>query len=93
MIRRNMEKIHYALTHMREVLNGLTRGLDPKILDAGDGEQFGTRISLYPTTQALGLVMPSNSPAVNSLWLPAIRAAHPGDHQARPGRAVDALTG
>ncbi len=71
-IRRNMEKIHYALTHMREVLNGLTRGLDPKILDAGDGEQFGTRISFYPTTQALGLVMPSNSPAVNSLWLPAI---------------------
>jgi acyl-CoA reductase-like NAD-dependent aldehyde dehydrogenase len=72
MIRRNMEKIHYALTHMREVLNGLTRGLDTRILDAGYGEQVGTRISLYPTTQALGLVMPSNSPAVNSLWLPAI---------------------
>jgi len=57
---------------MRVVLKGLTRGWDPKILDAGDGEQFGTRISFYPTTQALGLVMPSNSPAVNSLWLPAI---------------------
>jgi hypothetical protein len=72
MIRRNMEKIHHALTHMREVLNGLTRGLDTRIIDRGDGEQFGTRISLYPATQALGLVMPSNSPAVNSLWLPAI---------------------
>jgi acyl-CoA reductase-like NAD-dependent aldehyde dehydrogenase len=77
MIRRNMEKIHYALTHMREVLNGLTRGLDTGILDRGDGEQFGTRISLYPTTQALGLVMPSNSPAVNSLWLPAISLRTP----------------
>lgn len=72
MIRRNMEKIHYALTHLREVLNGLTRGMDTAILDNGYGEQSGTRISLYPTTQALGLVMPSNSPAVNSLWLPAI---------------------
>jgi acyl-CoA reductase-like NAD-dependent aldehyde dehydrogenase len=72
MVRRNMEKIHHALTHMRTVLNGLTRGLDLTILDRGYGEQAGTRISYYPTTYALGLVMPSNSPAVNSLWLPAI---------------------
>jgi hypothetical protein len=72
MVRRNAEKIHYALTHMREILNGLTRGLDLGILDRGYGEQFGTRIGFYPTAPALGLVMPSNSPAVNSLWLPAI---------------------
>ncbi|MDB6064772.1 MAG: iolA [Pedosphaera sp.] len=72
MVRRNMAKIHHALTNMRTVLNGLTRGLDLSILDKGMGEQFGTPVSYYPTTQALGLVMPSNSPAVNSLWLPAI---------------------
>ncbi len=72
MVRRNMAKIHHALTNMRTVLNGLTRGLDLSILDKGLGEQFGTPVSYYPTTQALGLVMPSNSPAVNSLWLPAI---------------------
>ncbi len=72
MVRRNMQKIHHALTNMKTVLNGLTRGLDLSILDKGYGEQFGTRMSYYPTTQALGLVMPSNSPAVNSLWLPAI---------------------
>jgi acyl-CoA reductase-like NAD-dependent aldehyde dehydrogenase len=72
MVRRNMAKIHHALTNMRTVLNGLTRGLDLTILDKGYGEQFGTPVSYYPTTQALGLVMPSNSPAVNSLWLPAI---------------------
>jgi acyl-CoA reductase-like NAD-dependent aldehyde dehydrogenase len=41
-------------------------------LDHGFGRQFDTRLSFYPTTQCLGLVMPSNSPAVNSLWLPAI---------------------
>ena len=72
MVRRNMAKINHALTNMRTVLNGLTRGLDLSILDKGLGEQFGTPVSYYPTTQALGLVMPSNSPAVNSLWLPAI---------------------
>ncbi len=72
MVRRNMAKIHHALTNMRTVLNGLTRGLDLAILDRGMGEHAGTPVSYYPTTQALGLVMPSNSPAVNSLWLPAI---------------------
>lgn len=72
MVRRNMAKIHHALTNMRTVLNGLTRGLDLSVHDKGFGEQAGTPVSYYPTTQCLGLVMPSNSPAVNSLWLPAI---------------------
>lgn len=77
MVRRNMAKIHYALTHLGEVLNGLSRGLDLAILDSGFGEQFGTKLSFFPTCQALGLVMPSNSPAVNSLWLPAIALRTP----------------
>ncbi len=77
MVRRNMAKIHYALTHLSEVLNGLSRGLDFTILDQGFGEQFGTKLSFFPTCQALGLVMPSNSPAVNSLWLPAIALKTP----------------
>jgi Aldehyde dehydrogenase family len=77
MVRRNMAKIHHALTNMRTILNGLTRGLDLSILDNGYGQQFGTPVSYYPTSQALGLVMPSNSPAVNSLWLPAIALKMP----------------
>ena len=77
MVRRNMAKIHYALTHLGEVLNGLSRGLDLGILDRGFGEQFGTRLSFFPTCGALGLVMPSNSPAVNSLWIPAIALKTP----------------
>src|ERR1035441_6509221 len=72
MVRRNMAKIHGALTQMKTILNGLTRGLDLRVLDQGFGEQFGARLSFHPAGQALGLVMPSNSPAVNSLWLPAI---------------------
>ncbi|MDX1951941.1 MAG: aldehyde dehydrogenase family protein [Verrucomicrobiota bacterium] len=77
MVKRNMGKIHHALTHMRQVLNGLTRNLDFTILDKGFGQIGGTPVSYYPTTQALGLVMPSNSPAVNSLWLAAIALKMP----------------
>ena len=67
-----MAKIHDALVNMKTVLNGLTRGLDPGVIDGAVNTQFGTRLSFYPATQCLGVVMPSNSPAVNSLWLPAI---------------------
>lgn len=84
MVRRNMAKIHGALSQMRTILNGLTRGLDLRVLDQGFGEQFGTRLSFYPAGQALGLVMPSNSPAVNSLWLPAIPLKIPV--MIKPGR-------
>src|SRR5947209_17514046 len=77
MVRRNVQKIHHALTNMGVVLNGLTRGLPLEVIDTGFGVQSGARVSYYPTTQALGLVMPSNSPAVNSLWLPAIALKTP----------------
>src|SRR4029079_11915109 len=62
---------------MRTVINGLTRGLPLEVIDRGYGEQNGASVSYYPTTNALGLVMPSNSPAVNSLWLPAIALKTP----------------
>ncbi len=77
MVRRNMAKLHYALTHLNVILNGLSRGLDMTIIDQGFGEQFGTKLSFFPACQALGLVMPSNSPAVNSLWLPSIALKTP----------------
>lgn len=72
MVRKNMTKISDALAQMGAILKGLTRGVDLSVLDAGFVADNGTPLSFYPTTQALGLVMPSNSPAVNSLWLPAI---------------------
>lgn len=72
MVRRNMAKINDSLVHMREVLNGLARGLPLEVIDHGWGTQNGSRVAFFARTNALGLVMPSNSPAVNSLWLPAI---------------------
>lgn len=77
MVKRNIAKVTDALKNMRTVLNGLTRGLDTSVIDIGFGEQAGCPVSYYPTTNALGLVMPSNSPAVNSLWLPAIALKTP----------------
>jgi acyl-CoA reductase-like NAD-dependent aldehyde dehydrogenase len=80
LVRRNMAKIHSALANMGTILRGLTRGLDPAVLDQG----YGGRLCFYPASPCLGLVMPSNSPAVNSLWLPAIPLKIPV--MIKPGR-------
>ena len=72
LVRRNMKRINTVLSQMGTILRGLTRGLDLSILDNGFGEQGGSAVSYFATTNSLGVIMPSNSPAVNSLWLPAI---------------------
>ena len=69
--RRNMVKIHGALSEAADVLNGLTRNIDWDILDRGFGEISGTTVSFYPRTQSLGVVLPNNSPGVHSLWVPS----------------------
>ncbi|MCZ6680648.1 MAG: aldehyde dehydrogenase family protein [Candidatus Poribacteria bacterium] len=70
--RRNMQKIRLVLEEMEVVLGGLTRGLELTILDSGWGIQNKRPLSYVRQTEALGAVLPSNSPGVHSLWLPAI---------------------
>src|SRR5918997_655404 len=77
LVRRNLEKIRGVLDTLGDVLRGLTRGLDLKVLDEGFGEQGGQVLSFYPVTQALGVVLPSNSPAVHALWTPAVALKTP----------------
>jgi hypothetical protein len=72
LVRRNMEKIRGVLAQVETVLDGLTRGLDLSVLDKGVGEASGHALSFIPRTHALGVVLPSNSPGVHSLWVPAI---------------------
>jgi acyl-CoA reductase-like NAD-dependent aldehyde dehydrogenase len=72
MARRNMEKIRGALAQMESVLRGLTRNLDLEILDRGYGEIEGQAVSFFPRAESLGVVLPSNSPGVHSLWVPAV---------------------
>ena len=72
MCRMNMEKLEYVLGHLDEVLASLTRKLDYDILTRGYGEENGVMRSYQATTSVLGMVLPSNSPGVHSLWLPII---------------------
>jgi acyl-CoA reductase-like NAD-dependent aldehyde dehydrogenase len=65
--RKNMRKIHAALFEMQQVIAGLTRGVPFDVLDRG----FGDALSFFPRTDSLGVVLPSNSPGVHSLWTPA----------------------
>ena len=97
MARANMGKIHYVLDNMATVLGGLTRGLDLRLLDEGYGEQEGRTISYRRQSDLLGAVLPSNSPGVHSLWLPAIAlkvglAIKPGSQEPwTPHRLAQAL--
>jgi acyl-CoA reductase-like NAD-dependent aldehyde dehydrogenase len=77
LVRKNMTKIAGVMTQMRTVLRGLTRGLELSLLDAGHGEHAGHALSFYPRTNGLGVVLPSNSPGVHSLWVPAIALKMP----------------
>ncbi len=69
---KNMQKIRLVLDEMEAVLDGLTRGLDLSIINSGWGTQNKRPLSYIPQTDTLGAVLPSNSPGVHSLWLPAI---------------------
>ena len=72
LVRRNMQRVAGVMRAMKTVLGGLTRGLDLSVLDTGHGEHDGHVLSFYPRTDALGVVLPSNSPGVHSLWVPAV---------------------
>ncbi len=72
LVRKNMNKISGVMAEMASVLAGLTRGLDTAILDQGYGVHDGHAVSFYPRTSSLGVILPSNSPGVHSLWIPSI---------------------
>jgi acyl-CoA reductase-like NAD-dependent aldehyde dehydrogenase len=69
----NMTKNHFVLSNMDRILDSLTRGLDLGILTRGYGvESRGVMVSYQTQAPVLGLVLPSNSPGVHTLWLPVI---------------------
>ncbi len=70
--RRNMEKLNHVLTHLDQILDSLTRGLDLEILSQGYGQENGVMRSYQAPSPVLGMVLPSNSPGVHGLWLPVI---------------------
>jgi acyl-CoA reductase-like NAD-dependent aldehyde dehydrogenase len=73
MCRFNMEKNNFVLSQMDRILDCLTRGLDLNVLTRGYGvEARGVPISYQAQSPVLGMVLPSNSPGVHTLWLPII---------------------
>ena len=73
MCRHNMSKNSFVLRNMQQILDCLTRGLDLNILTRGYGiEERGVVLSYQAQASALSAVLPSNSPGVHTLWLPAI---------------------
>lgn len=75
--RNNSDKIHHVLAEMDVVVGGLTRRFDLSILDRGYGAHQGGVLSYYRAGRIFGAVLPSNSPGVHSLWLPAIALKAP----------------
>jgi acyl-CoA reductase-like NAD-dependent aldehyde dehydrogenase len=62
LVRRNMTKIHGVLANVGTVVRGLARLADLSALDTGE---------YVPRGDSLGVVLPSNSPGVHALWVPA----------------------
>ncbi|QDT97700.1 aldehyde dehydrogenase family protein [Gimesia aquarii] len=69
----NMKKIAFVLENMESILDSLTRGLPLDILTRGYGkEERGVMMSYQANSPVLGLVLPSNSPGVHTLWMPIL---------------------
>lgn len=88
--RANADKIRRVLADMERVITGLTRGFDLSILDKGFGKASGQQgndamshggnagtLSFYREGRVFGAVLPSNSPGVHGLWIPAIALKAP----------------
>lgn len=71
LVRMNMGKVHAAMSEIRTVIGGLTRKMPLDIFDKGLTQVEDLTINFFPTTNSLGVSLPSNAPAVNSLWIPA----------------------
>lgn len=72
LIRTNIKRLGNVFAEIDVILRGLTRGIEPETLDRGYGNQAGVPVSYSAQTDALSVILPSNSPAVNALWIPSI---------------------
>jgi len=82
--RNNAAKIFRIFDEIETVVAGLTRGFDLTILDKGYGDDDGRTLSYFREGRVFGAVLPSNSPGVHSLWIPAVPLKAP--ISLKPGR-------
>ncbi|NKB89557.1 MAG: aldehyde dehydrogenase family protein [Acidobacteria bacterium] len=72
MCRANMDKLKFVLENLEEVLAALTRGLDLDTFARGWGDENGLLRSYQVQSPVVGMVLPSNSPGVHTLWMPIL---------------------
>lgn len=77
LVRRNMAKIAGVMGNVSDILKGLMRGLPLDVLDTGVSTAGGSSVSFTARGSSLGVVLPSNSPGVHSLWAPSIALKTP----------------
>jgi len=77
LVRRNMTKISGVMGNVSDILKGLMRGLPLDVLDTGVSTAGGSAVSFTARGSSLGVVLPSNSPGVHSLWAPSIALKTP----------------
>jgi len=82
--RYNIGKIEHVMTNVDLIIKGLTRNLPLEIFDDNIVTIDGIDVCYYPAASSIGTVLPSNAPAVNSLWAPAIAMKVPA--VLKPGR-------
>ncbi len=69
----NVKKNAFVMKNIDQILDALTRGLDLEILARGYGDEGrGVTVSYQAQCDAMGAVLPSNSPGVHTLWIPVI---------------------
>ena len=78
------DRIRRVMDEMDVIVAGLTRGFDLSILDRGYGSDDGRMLSWFRECRVFGAVLPSNSPGVHGLWIPAIALKTP--IALKPGR-------
>ena len=73
MCKANMKKNHFVLVEHGQILDCADARAGSGILTRGYGvEVAGVVVSYQAQAPVLGLVLPSNSPGVHTLWLPVI---------------------
>jgi hypothetical protein len=72
LIRMNIKRLGNVFAEIETIIRGLTRGVDLATLDRGYGSQAGVPVSYSLQTDAMSVILPSNSPAVNALWIPCL---------------------
>ena len=77
LIRMNLKRLGGIFDQIDIILRGLTRGMDLDVIDRGYGTQGGAPVSWHCVTDNLAVILPSNSPAVNALWIPSIALGVP----------------